>query len=245
MHTHDYDSPLSERHEPVPRREDVSPVVSRAVATGRSDPLDVGSVLELQRSAGNNGVASWLDEEPDDESRSPVLDVVGSGVGSPLDAGTRSFMETSLGHDFSDVRIHTDGAATESARSVGAHAYTVGSDVVVQSDHWAPDTDAGKRMLAHELTHVVQQKAGPVDGTPATGGIQVSDPSDRFEQAAERTADAVMSGDHTPETMAAATSAAPGVQRQESEEEPEELQGSFVQRMTEEEDLEEEPEVPG
>ncbi len=65
--------------------------------------------------------------------------------------------------------------------------------MVFQRDQYAPDTDTGKRMLAHELTHVVQQQAGPVDGTPAAGGINLSHPSDRFEQEATATADRVVS----------------------------------------------------
>src|SRR5947209_8468049 len=82
-------------------------------------------------------------------------DDVGSGGGMPLDRDTRGFMESRLGADFSDVRVHTDAKASESARSVQAHAYTVGTDVVFQSGQYTPESDSGKKMLAHELTHVV------------------------------------------------------------------------------------------
>ncbi len=149
-----------------------------------------------------------------------------SAVMHLLDRDTRGFMESRLGADFSDVRVHTDGKAAESARSVQAYAYTVGNDVVFQSDKYAPDSDSGQRMLAHELTHVVQQRSGPVDGTPAAGGIKVSHPSDSFEQAAESTADRVMSSQAVPTPMTGAPSS---VQRVAPEEE-EPLQGSFVQR---------------
>lgn len=176
MHVHDEEHAVAAK-ESTPRREGESPLV--------------GAVLSLQRSAGNAGVAAWLGDE-EETGRSPVLDVVGSGGGAPLDGRTRGDMETALGHDFSDVRVHTDGAATASARSVGAAAYTVGRDVVVQADRWSPETDAGRQLLAHELTHVVQQRSGPVDGTDAGGGIRMSDPSDRFEQEAERSAQAVV-----------------------------------------------------
>ena len=78
-------------------------------------------------------------------------------------------MESRLGHDFGDVRVHTDGGAHDSAKAVNAHAYTVGPNIVFQRDKYdSPSTD-GRTMLAHELTHVVQQRSGPVDGTP-TGG---------------------------------------------------------------------------
>ncbi|MGH8899288.1 MAG: DUF4157 domain-containing protein [Egibacteraceae bacterium] len=200
----------------------------RALAAGRTDAISPTGMLHLQRAAGNSGVSALLD----DREESPVKDVVGSGGGQPLDAGVRADMEARFGADFSDVRVHTDDKATESARSVGAHAYTAGTDVVFQRDQYAPDTDTGKRMLAHELTHVVQQKAGPVDGTPAAGGINLSHPSDRFEQEATATADRVVS-----------TPVPAPVQRQgEGEEEkPEEVQGAFVQRQGEEEEKPEEP----
>jgi len=144
-------------------------------------------------------------------------------------------MESRFGEDFADVRIHTDGQASESARSVQANAYTVGTDVVFQGDNYAPGTDEGQRMLAHELTHVVQQRAGPVAGTTAQGGIKISDPGDPFEQAAERTADQVMSRTGPPPQLGSASQGERGsMQRQgapEAPEEQEEAQGSFVQRQ--------------
>ena len=102
-------------------------------------------------------------------------------------------MEGRLGQDFGDVRVHDDAAAHRSAEAVNAHAYTVGSNVVFQRDKYDPGSDAGRTMLAHELTHVVQQRSGPVDGTPTGGGIKVSDPSDRFEREAAANAERVMS----------------------------------------------------
>jgi hypothetical protein len=85
-------------------------------------------------------------------------------------------MESRLDADFSDVRVHTDGKATDSARSVQAYAYTVGNDVVFQSDKYAPGSDSGQRMLAHELTHVVQQRSGPVAGTPRRAASRSATP---------------------------------------------------------------------
>lgn len=168
-----------------------------------------------------------------------------------MDHGTRTEMEGRLGYDFSDVRVHTDSAASESAKAVNAHAYTAGANIVFQRDQYAPDTDAGKRTLAHELTHVIQQKSGPVDGTPAGGGISLSDPSDRFEREAVASADRVMSQPAAVDSGGAAVQrCGPGcddgeaVQRQEAappaEEEKEEeapsVQGEFVQRQQDEEE---------
>ena len=79
------------------------------------------------------------------------------GGGQPLSPPLRNFFEPRFGHDFSRVRVHTDAKATESARAVNALAYTVGQDVVFGAGQYAPQTWAGQRLLAHELTHVVQQ----------------------------------------------------------------------------------------
>jgi hypothetical protein len=171
---------------------------------------------------------------------------VGSGGGRPLDGHVRADMEQRFGTDFGDVRVHTDGKASDSAEAIDAHAYTVGSNVVFQRDRYAPDTDDGRRMLAHELTHVVQQRSGPVDGTPAAGGISLSDPSDRFEQEAARNAERIVAAP-APAPAAAAPAGAP-VQREAADEELEEepvAQGAFVQREAAgEEQEEEEPEPP-
>lgn len=87
----------------------------------------------------------------------PIINEVLHSSGQPLDAATRAFMEPRFGHDFSQVRVHTDARAAESARTVNALAYTVGRDVVFGKGQYVPTTIAGQRLLAHELTHVVQQ----------------------------------------------------------------------------------------
>lgn len=80
--------------------------------------------------------------------------------GQSLDSATRGFFEIRFGHDFSDVRIHTDDKAAESAKAVNALAYTAGRNVVFASNQYAAGTHEGRRLLAHELTHVVQQADG-------------------------------------------------------------------------------------
>lgn len=214
----------------------------QAASTGRSDVLDSAALLGLQRTVGNAGVSAMLEEE-----RSPVHDVISSGGGSALAPDVRADMEARLGQDFGDVRVHTDGAAHDSARSVNAHAYTVGSNVVFQRDKYDPSSADGKLMLAHELTHVVQQRHGAVDGSPAAGGIRVSDPSDRFEREAAANAETVMSSP-TPMAMSAGPAAVQRsvesdvVQREdapaEEEEEAPPVQGTFVQREEEEDETE-------
>lgn len=82
--------------------------------------------------------------------------------GQPLAASTRAFFEPRFGQNLSHVRVHTDGAAQQSASDVNALAYTVGSHVVFDAGRYAPGTSDGQRLLAHELTHVVQQSAAPL-----------------------------------------------------------------------------------
>jgi hypothetical protein len=230
MQSHDTDFLLNpESHQaPSRRKDEANSNGVEALMHGRTDALTPSAVMHLQKTAGNASVTAALEEQ----EPSLVKDVVGSGGGSPLDRDTRGFMESRLGADFGDVRVHTDGRATESAKSVQAHAYTVGNDVVFQSGKYEPQTETGQRMLAHELTHVVQQRSGPVDGTPAPGGIKISHPSDSFERAAESSADRVMSG-----AAPAPVAAAPASVQREGEEE-EEVQGTFVQREAEGEEEE-------
>ncbi len=240
MRAHDHDSetdaglrPRGDRVDPA--RDDLT---YKAAAGGRIDALGVGGLLDLQRTVGNAGVGAMLDE-------SPVQGVVGSGGGSPLDADTRADMEGRLGHDFGDVRVHTDQAAHDSARSMNAQAYTVGSSVVFQRDRYDPSSSDGRLMLAHELTHVVQQRSGPVDGTDAGGGVRVSDPSDRFERAAVANAERAMAlpapvqraaGEPGP---ASSSTGAAAVQRDEAPEEEDAAAQTFVQRQEEEQEEEE------
>ena len=77
--------------------------------------------------------------------------------GRPLEPALRQDMEQRFGHDFSRVRVHSGAAAEQSARNVNAHAYTVGQDIVFNAGRFAPRTPEGPQLLAHELTHVVQQ----------------------------------------------------------------------------------------
>ena len=192
MHAHENDLGLAPPpHLAVSREIDsADPAMLEAAVVGRADALSPGAVLNLQRLAGNSSVSSLLSDEVDEPS--PVRDVIASGGGAPIENSTRGFMESRLGHDFGDVRVHTGAQADHSARSINAQAYTVGTDIVFRSGVYQPDTPTGQRVLAHELTHVVQQKSGPVSGTPAAGGIRLSDPSDSFEQAATQTAESVV-----------------------------------------------------
>jgi hypothetical protein len=251
MHTYENEPASGEAsHAALRRNEGAEAAASLALAAGRTETLHPAALMHLQRSAGNDSVSALLSADQEEEP-SPVRDVIGSASGQPLDRPTRQFMEGRMGQDFGDVRVHTDASASDSARSVNAQAYTVGNDIVFQSGTYAPDSDAGRHVLAHELTHVVQQRSGPVEGTPAPGGIKISHPSDSFEQAAERNAGEVMSQTPPPPVAEAPAAAPAPVQRMEETPvqpaagEPE-VQGMFVQRQeAEEPEKEEEAPVQG
>jgi hypothetical protein len=219
MHRHEHHPEPALRH--PARRSDpdaaATALAARAAAAGRTDALGQASVLRLQRAAGNAGVAQLLDGEA--EQASPVKDVIGRGGGTPLEPTVRKEMESSFGTDFSDVRVHTGGDAAASAKAVDAHAYTVGNEIVL-GDGQGQGSPGHDRTLAHELTHVVQQRSGPVEGTPAPGGIAISSPNDRFERAAEATADAVMSTGRAGADTAAGHASGSSIQRERQEEEP-------------------------
>jgi hypothetical protein len=80
--------------------------------------------------------------------------------GQPLDPAARTFFEPRFDHDFGQVRLHTDARAADAARELGARAYTIGRDIAFGSGEYVPETPAGRRLLAHELAHVVQQRQG-------------------------------------------------------------------------------------
>jgi hypothetical protein len=178
-----------------------TPGTADAVRLAAAGNLSPQAAVALQRSAGNAALAASLQRETreaqekhqhgagcghgDQIQRSAVPDVL-RAPGSPLDTAVRTDMESRLGADFSDVRLHTGSAAKASAAEVGARAYTSGSHVVIG------DGGADSHTLAHELTHVIQQRQGPVAGTDNGSGLKVSDPSDRFEREAEANATRVM-----------------------------------------------------
>jgi hypothetical protein len=104
---------------------------------------------------------------------SHVSSAISSG-GQSLDSQTRAFFEPRLGHDLSEIRIHTGVSAENSAEAVNARAYTIGSDIVFARNEYQPANEGGKRLLAHEIAHVVQQRSGRVDKLHRTPAKQVS-----------------------------------------------------------------------
>ena len=122
----------------------------------------------------------------------PSVHAVLRSPGHPLDPPTRAFMEARLGHDFSQVRIHSDAAAAKSARDVNANAYTVGQDIVFGAGRFAPHTREGRFLVAHELAHVAQ----------GTAGVVRRQPGQYYEKTETDVAESVIEALQTPNNIA-------------------------------------------
>ncbi len=137
----------------------------------------------------------------------PIVHEVLSSPGQPLDRETRAFFEPRIGHDFGQVRVHADQKAAESARSVNALAYTVGANLVFGAGQYAAGTPQGRKLLAHELTHAVQQ--GFQNSAPER--LEVGPAGDQLELEAGAAAEGLRplsSGDHRPVLQRQGTTAA-------------------------------------
>jgi len=129
---------------------------------------------------GAKGVAEEAPPSIHDVLRSP---------GQPLDPQTRAQFEPRLGHDFANVQVHANSAAARSARDIGAQAYTAGQHIAFAAGRYAPESGAGRRLIAHELAHVAQQRHAAPQARPALGSR-----SDAAEREADLAANAAMSG---------------------------------------------------
>ncbi|GAB3467675.1 eCIS core domain-containing protein [Actinophytocola sediminis] len=154
------------------------------------EPAPTG-VAALQRLVGNAAVSraiQRLTNPPADTDAGSAAVTVLRSAGQPLAPPVRQEMEARLGADFATVRVHEDGAARRAAAALGARAFTSGDHVVIG------EGGADRHTLAHELTHVIQQRQGPVAGADNGAGLRVSDPGDRFERAAAENARRSLAG---------------------------------------------------
>jgi hypothetical protein len=147
---------------------------------------------KLQRRPGNLPAPSTINHQPSTASQvPPIVHEVLRSPGEPLDLATRAFMESRFGHDFSCVRVHTDSRAVESARAVNAMAYAFGGNIVFQSHRYSLKTEEGRKLLAHELVHVMQQR-----GSTHTlqADLTTNQPGDAEEHEADAAAAKIMAG---------------------------------------------------
>lgn len=157
-----------------------------------SEPAAENPISQLQQQVGNQAVQRLIQRsgdgpaELDDETAGRINSARGSG--QTLDDSVQKNMGDAMGTDFSDVRVHTGKEANELNQDVGAEACTTGRDIFFKDGNYRPNTSSGDELLAHELTHVVQQGEGRVSGG---SGMTVNAPGDSFEQEADRVASAV------------------------------------------------------
>lgn len=160
-------------------------------------PNSQAGILALQQAAGNRAVNRLLQPGKDNRTSGgngvpPIVNDVLHSPGHPLDPTTRAFMESHFKQDFSQVRVHTDGRAAESAQVVKAVAYTTGQDVVFGAGKYAPKTTEGQHLLAHELTHVVQRVGSVGDE------LRIGSSHDSAEGEAAIVARSIVAGQHVP-----------------------------------------------
>lgn len=165
----------------------------------------------LQNHLGNSAIQRLLAQRSgdgafdlDDATASRIN--AARGGGQALDGAVQTQMSQSMGTDFSGVRVHTGSEAHQLNEQLSAKAFTTGSDIFFRDGAYSPSSSGGQELIAHELTHVVQQGSGAVGGSG--GAMRVNAPGDRFEQEADSVAKNV-----------APAGGAPAVQRQAPEEE--------------------------
>lgn len=188
---------------------------------------NVPPVVALQNQIGNSAVQRLLAQrsgagptELDDDTASRINSARGSG--QALEGGLQEQMGGAMEQDFSNVRVHTSRESDQLNNDLGAKAFTTGQDIFFREGEYSPNTSSGQELIAHELTHVVQQGSGAVS---SGGKMAVNDPGDRFESEADSVAKAVTTAE-----------VAPPVQRQAEEEEIQAKRGD-VQRQEEEEEV--------
>jgi len=195
----------------------------------------------LQQQIGNRAVQRLVAQRTDDriaQTGGQLSEEVAEriqrtqGGGQPLEEGMQQHVGESLGHDLSNVRVHTDAEADQINRQVDAKAFTAGQDVFFREGEYSPHSSGGQELIAHELTHVVQQKQGRVG--QGGSGMTVNAPGDIHEQEADRVAKQVVSPGDQAQVQRQEEMGSDAVQRQDIPEE--ELQMKAVQR----EDLPEE-----
>jgi hypothetical protein len=233
------------------------PIMERGnVPSRKPEPAEAGGVrkpplenplADLQRLIGNRAVGRLVQRsgggraEVDEETADRIQSTRGGG--QELDPGVRASMGAAMDQDFSGVRVHTSPESDDLNRQLGAVAFTTGTDVFFSDGAYDPDSTAGRELIAHELTHVVQQGSGQVGGD---GAMTVNEPGDAHEQQADAVAEQVAAGpvqlqeeDELPPAGVPDDDEMPGVQRQgDVPEEEEPVPGKVEEPLKEEDELE-------
>ena len=224
---------MPKEEKPVQARK---PPEKKSVERRAQNPqADRPQLARLQRQVGNRAVQRLLAQRSGDGSFELDEGTIGRinrerGSGQALDSGVQREMGEAMGHDFSDVRVHTSAESDDLNQQVGARAFTTGRDIFLREGAYNPQSGEGRKLLAHELTHVVQQSAGEVSGGPMT----VNPPGDVYEQEADAVAKTVTGAGDQVQRQAAEEEEELPIQAQAAEEEEE----FAVQTQAEEEEEE-------
>ena len=172
-------SPLA--HPELDKKLDLQPLATGSGATlQRKCACQEGSGGECEECKKKSETVQRKAAGPTEDVAPPIVDQVLSSSGRPLDKATRDYFEPRFGYDFSKVRIHSDAQAAESARAVNALAYTVGDRVAFASGRYSPQSREGRRLLAHELAHTIQQTS-PAAAATRTANPGAAIPSRAFK----------------------------------------------------------------
>lgn len=190
----------------------------------------------LQRQIGNRAVARLLAQrsgeaptELDDETAARINRA--RGEGQPLDSTIGSELGAAFGHDLSGVRVHTSPEADSLSRALSARAFTTGRDIFFRSGAYEPHSTSGRQLIAHEVTHIVQQGMGAV---PSAERMTVNPPGDVFEQEAGAAAAALAGGPTSIQRQSQEEEEEERVQRQAELEEEEPIQAQIEEEEEEE-----------
>ncbi len=206
--------PIAEQITPLVQRqpEEEEPIQPKSIQRQPEEEEEVQTKIQRQVETEEEEVQAKLQRQPEEEDKSiqrqeneeeePVQaksssnqsqtasPTVESGInslkggGQALSESTRSYFEPRFGTDFSQVRLHTSSRAAETAQSINAKAFTTGKDIAFGSNQYSPDTPSGNRLLAHELTHVIQQGNSRLG---SDGNLQRWEPKDHMKITQERT----------------------------------------------------------
>lgn len=198
-------------------------------------------LANLQQQIGNRAVQRLLAQRSDEGAFELDDETAGRinrerGGGQPLETDVQEEMGAAMGQDFRDVTVHTSPEADGLNRDLGAKAFTTGTDIFFREGEYAPKSSEGQELIAHELTHVVQQGAGEVD---SGGQMKVNAPGDAFEREADAVAQEVAGQDAGAMAQRQIEEEGEAVQLQPVEEEEEELQMQSIEE--EEEELQMQP----
>ncbi|MCL6429562.1 MAG: DUF4157 domain-containing protein [Anaerolineae bacterium] len=189
----------------------------------------------LQQQIGNQAVARLLAQrsgeapaELDDGTAARINRA--RGEGQPLDGAIGSELGAAFGHDLSGVRVHTSPEADSLSRALNARAFTTGRDIFFRSGAYEPHSTSGRQLIAHEVTHVVQQGMGAV---PSAERMTVNPPGDVFEQEADAVARALAGGPTSIQRQSQEEEEEERVQLQAEQEEEEPIQAQFEEEEEE------------